>query len=941
MPGVSLAAAAKSGLARGGERSGFGALPPLVQLGVVLVTVTGIAIAAAGLVALPSSPWPTLVALLLLSILTGAAKIDVPLARGGSALSLPYITSLLSVLLLGPWPSVPVAVAGAWSGTFFRERDSRSWYRTLFTLGSTAMSVAAAGLVYRGGMALLPAGFWAEAGAAMGAATAYYLVTTGLVGLVMAASTEDPMRRAIERRILSSAPGYYAGAAVALVVAEVARGGQYWWSSAFAIPAYLAYRSYRAHVDGIAEERRQVSEMSDVHLAMVRALALAIEAKDNTTQAQVERMQAYSEGLAMALSMTEDEVRAVKTASLLHDIGNLAVPEHILSKPGRLTYEEYDRLKIHARVGADIIGSVPFPYPVAPLVLAHHERWDGRGYPSGLKGQDIPLGARILAVVDCFTSMLTERPYRPSHTYAEAIATLRENGGSTLDPDLVEKFIEVLPAIESQLQPSPLGRTAVEASTPEAAPEGPSTALADIAVANREEQLLRDVGQSLSSSLRVSDALSLISTRLVGMMPLDACALFLLEPTSGLFMCAHVVGSHQDAIRGSTAGSVEGLGAALPTAPASVLGAPARLQSVAVAPLMTENGTIGAIAVYHVERGAYTADHRRLLGRVATHAANVIANALVFEQTQEQSLTDVLTGLPNRRYLERHLEQEIARVHRHGGQLSLLVLDMDGFKQINDEFGHQAGDSALREVAQVLRASLRVYDVCARLAGDEFVAGARGLRYGPGGAAPRRRPAGRRVALGRAAPRAGRVAVGERRRSHVPRRCRHRRRRDERLRPPHVSRQGPAQAARVRPGLAGHRLPLALAPITPSVRTRRAGLAGMIGSRSSQCPTSSPTSAGSSSGSPIGLPSRRAGPRIPNRSPMPGLPPWRSAWRRRSRRWESGPESGARSSPTTTSDGAEPISASCASEPWRCRSTRPTARPRCGRSSSTPRRGCC
>jgi diguanylate cyclase (GGDEF)-like protein len=125
--------------------------------------------------------------------------------------------------------------------------------------------------------------------------------------------------------------------------------------------------------------------------------------------------------------------------------------------------------------------------------------------------------------------------------------------------------------------------------------------------------------------------------------------------------------------------------------------------------------------VYHSDRDAYTPDHRRLLARVATHASNVIANALVFEQTQEQSLTDVLTGLPNRRYLERHLAQEVARVQRHGGQMSVLVLDMDGFKQINDEFGHQAGDSALREVSQVLRASLRVYDVCARFAGDEFV----------------------------------------------------------------------------------------------------------------------------------------------------------------------------------------------------------------------------
>jgi diguanylate cyclase (GGDEF)-like protein len=720
MSGVSLTAAPRSVHGRTGQHSGFAGLPPLVQAGVGLVAVAGLVIAATGLSTLSSSPWRTLLGLLVLSILASAARVEVPLARGGSALSLSYITSIFSILMLGPWPSVPLALAGAWSASFIRERDSRSWYRTLFTLGSTAMSVAAAGLVYRGTLDLLPPAYWAELAAAMGAASAYFLVTTGLVGLVMAASAESATRDAIERRILSSAPGYYIGAVLAVLVAEVAQGGPHWWVVTFTIPGFLVYRSYMAHADRVAAEHQQVQAMANVHLAMVQALALAIEAKDNTTAAQIEQAQRYSEGLARALQMTEDEVRGVKTAALLHDIGNLAVPEHILSKPGRLTYEEYDRLKIHPRVGADIINSVPFPYPVAPLVLAHHERWDGRGYPSGLKGQDIPLGARILAVVDCFTSMLTERPYRPSRTYAEAIATLRENGGSTLDPSLVEKFIEILPAIESHLHRAPLREPVIDAA-PQPAMEGPATALADIAVAHREEQVLRDIGQSLSSSLRVSDALSLISTRLVGMVPLDACALFLLEPTSGLFMCGHVVGSHQEAIRGTTAVSVESLGTSLPTEPASVLGTPVRLQSASVAPLVTENGTIGAIVVYGVSRNAYTADHRRLLARVATHASNVIANALVFEHTQEQSLTDALTGLPNRRYLERHLDQEMARIRRHGGQSSLLVLDMDGFKQINDEFGHQAGDSALREVAQVLRASLRVYDVSARLAGDEFV----------------------------------------------------------------------------------------------------------------------------------------------------------------------------------------------------------------------------
>lgn len=721
MTGISLTAPARAGRPRRPDRSGFAALQPTLQLGVSLVAAAGIGGAVFGLAQMTLDRWPTMLGLFALSVLTSAVRVDLTVVGGGSALSWPYVTNLLSILLIGPWPTVPIAMAGAWSGCIFREKRARSWYRTLFTVSSTAISVAVAGELHRSAVNLLPPEYWAGMVAVAVAATAYFLVTAGLLGLVIAASTRRSARPAMERTLLSGAPGFYIGAGLAVLVAEVARGGRYWWAVAFALPAYLAYRSYRAHVDGIAEELHHVQEMSDVHLAMVGALALAIEAKDNTTHAQIERLQVYSEGLARALSMADTDIRGLKTAALLHDIGNLAVPEHILSKPGPLTYEEYERLKIHPRVGADIVSSVPFPYPVSNIVLAHHERWDGRGYPSGIKGQDIPLGARILAVVDCFTSMLTERPYRVARTYAEAIATLRENGGSTLDPDLVEKFIEILPAIESQLHSTPGAEREPGKAERQPGQEGPATALADIAIAHREEQLLRDIGQSLSASLRVSDALSLISTRLVSMMPLDACALFLVEPTSGLFMCSHVVGSHQDAIRGITACSVEGLAEALPAAPASVLGSPVRLLSLTVAPLVTEGGTIGALAVYHADRNTYTPDHRRLLARVATHAANVIANALVFEQTQEQSLTDVLTGLPNRRYLDGHLAQEFARVQRHGGQLSVLVLDMDGFKRINDEFGHQAGDAALKEVSQVLRASLRVYDVCARLAGDEFV----------------------------------------------------------------------------------------------------------------------------------------------------------------------------------------------------------------------------
>jgi len=721
MPGMSLASAASTGRSRATAPAGFAALPAIAQVGVALVAAAGLGCAALGFAYVSIDQWPIMAGLLLLSLLTSTARIDLPLTSGGSTLSWAYVTNVLSILLIGPWPSVPIALAGSWSGSTFRVKEQVAWYQSVFNMGTTAMSVALSGLVYRAGVAILPPEYWTGVAAAAAAASVYFLLDASLLGSVIAVSAHGRRRGLSNQDVLGSAPSYYLGAALAVLVAEVVRGGRYWWAIVFSMPMYLMYRSYRAHADRAADEHRQVREMSDVHLAIAEALALAIEAKDNTSQAQITRMQVYSEGLARALSMAEAEVRGVKTAALLHDIGNLAVPSHILSKPGRLTHEEFDRLKIHPRVGADIIKSVPFPYPVAPLVLAHHERWDGRGYPSGIKGRDIPVGARILAVVDCFTSMLSERPYRPSHTYAEAIATLRENGGSTLDPDFVEKFIEILPAIESQLHALQSVSQETQVAPSENVQNGPATALADIAVAHREEQILRDVGQSLSSSLRVSDALSLISTRLVSMMPLDACALFLVDPISHLFMCSHVVGSHQDAIRGTTAGSIESLGVSLPRAAGSLLGTTVRLQSLTVAPLVTEGGTIGALAVYHVERNAYSLDHRRLLARVAAHAANVFANALVFEQTQEQSLTDVLTGLPNRRYLDRHLGQELARVRRHGGQLSVLVLDMDGFKQINDEFGHQAGDSALKEVSQTLRVSLRIYDVCARFAGDEFV----------------------------------------------------------------------------------------------------------------------------------------------------------------------------------------------------------------------------
>lgn len=702
-------------------RHAFRSQPPAVRAYVAAVIVAGAALVAFSITQPMTRGLATFLGLLTISVLTAAVKMSLPLAIGESSLSFSYVANFASVIVLGTWPTVVIGAVTAWSQCTFRMRTRNPVYQTLFSMATLALSAAGASVAYQLAQPPLVHPWWAQFGAAGVAASVYFLINTVLVSLAISLTSREFVLPTWKKNFLWSAPSYVLGAGLAMVIVDLVRDGSRWWVVIFSLPVYLTYRSFLAYSDRIVDEQRQVRELADVQQATIEALAQAIGAKDRTSPHHLRRMQACSEGLARAVGLTDAEVLGIKTAAMLHDIGHLAVPEHILSKVGRLSDEEYDRLKTHPKVGAEIIRSVPFPYPVASLILSHHERWDGRGYPECLKGGEIPAGARILAVADCFTAMLSDRPHRPARTYAEAIATLRENGGSALDPALVERFIEILPDVENQLRSA--SRLAEPNSTGSKTAE-PDQAFTDIARAHLEEQMLLDISQALSTSLRVSDVVALLSSSMVEFVPFVSCALFLFDEESQLFLCRHVAGTQHDEIRAIMATEVGSLAAILPAQPIQglVRGAPGtRIQSVLVAPLKAEDRTIGALALYHSNRDTYTSDHRRLLGLVAAQAAAVIDNALVFERAHEQSLTDVLTGLPNRRNFERQFGQELARVERQQGRLSLLVLDMDRFKQINDRFGHQAGDRALKQVAQVLRSSLRMYDVCARFAGDEFM----------------------------------------------------------------------------------------------------------------------------------------------------------------------------------------------------------------------------
>ncbi|MFV9507058.1 MAG: HD-GYP domain-containing protein [Oscillochloridaceae bacterium umkhey_bin13] len=187
-------------------------------------------------------------------------------------------------------------------------------------------------------------------------------------------------------------------------------------------------------------------------------LALAVEAKDAYTEGHLRRLASYSEQLAIVANVPHEQLKAVRFGGLLHDIGKISIDDAILRKPGALTAEEYEQIKQHPEYGARIVQPMRFASEVAPIIRHHHERWDGNGYPAGLAGEGIPLGARIVAIADAYDAMMTDRPYRRSLGLEETLRRLRAGSGREWDPHLLALFLDLVetkqliePRIEGEL----------------------------------------------------------------------------------------------------------------------------------------------------------------------------------------------------------------------------------------------------------------------------------------------------------------------------------------------------------------------------------------------------------------------------------------------------------------------------------------------------------
>lgn len=418
---------------------------------------------------------------------------------------------------------------------------------------------------------------------------------------------------------------------------------------------YLAHRQYRDSV------QKRISVMEKAHRETIEALAVAINAKDEVTHEHVLRVQIYAAGVARILGCSEQDVEALKAGALLHDIGKIAVPDYILNKPGKLTAAEFEKMKIHPIAGAQILSRVEFPYPIVPVVRHHHERWDGKGYPDGLVGEEIPLTARIISVVDCFDAVREDRQYRKGMTREEAIDLLMRGSGSMYDPHVVGTFITNLPQFEAEIAayrdvPVPtFGIEPTEQLSDAARRVTPAAGLAEeheprksgpLVIFQDQLKSLSDLAQVMIGCRTSEDAVIAFAEKLKTIAPYDLCAITLVAPGAGDNVVVHAAGYHWALLKGRTIALGEGVTGWVIANHKPFCNADPKLdlppqlaehfaayRTLAAFPLIKDKDVHGAVTLYSAMIDEYTTEHQKLLQEAVALLASVLSAIATMEES--------------------------------------------------------------------------------------------------------------------------------------------------------------------------------------------------------------------------------------------------------------------------------------------------------------------
>lgn len=526
-----------------------------------------------------------------------------------------------------------------------------------------------------------------------------------------------------------------ASSVVGLAVATV---GFWYFGAAISIIfvpiAFVGYFAYRIHIRRLEIKTAQILEVSRLHLATVEALATAIDARDQIGAGHVRRTQIFAVGIGELLNLSEEQLNALRMGALLHDIGKLAIPDHILSKSGKLTPAELEKTKIHSTVGAAILEGIDFKCPVVPTIKYHHEFWDGTGYPVGMSGEDIPLTARILTIADAYDTLRSDRPYRVAVSRDDARQHLLAGSGKQFDPTLVKVFLMHLTKFESQIDQLGLLYEQDRDNQINNA-QNTSGFVQQIKLANKEVFTLYELAREFGSSMRIEDTLKLFTNKIREFVPFDTCTIYLVDDSARYADVIYAEGENSELLLAKRIRFGEGATGFVLKKHETILNVNPDLDfslsqielaqeylTMASVPLIAAGELIGAVSIYSRELPKYADEHIRLLETVSRIAAEALSKSKQHDEAKIHALTDPMTGLPNARSLQMQFEREVARAGRGNNGFQVLMLDLDGFKAVNDTFGHKIGDKMLAEIGQVILEQLREYDFLARYGGDEFVA---------------------------------------------------------------------------------------------------------------------------------------------------------------------------------------------------------------------------
>ncbi len=665
------------------------------------------------------------------ALVAACLKIHSPERPDGTSMS--FLFNIVALVELNLTETVLVGGSAILIQAAARRMTQTRALETLSTLVSTLSAVIVSQTVYRSGL-LRNCGMEAPVRLVVAVVPAFiaFNVCSAAIGV---AADYRKRGRFVDGMHLWSFPYHLIAAMITALYAFIYPFVSWYSAGPLIVLIYAIYRSYKLYAARLELQRTHASTVSSLHLRTIETLALAIEAKDHTTHEHLERVRIYAVEIGKDLGIRGQELEALTAAAVLHDIGKLAVPEHILSKPGKLTHEEFDKMKIHPVVGAEIVERAQFPYAVAPIVRAHHERWDGNGYPDGLKGEAIPIGARILAAVDCFNALASDRQYRRALPIDRSMQEISAGAGKEFDPRVVKALEARYRDLDEVLRRAEPARPLFnpELCAPDAREAPPDSRIAppqfphSIGAAREEVRQLFELAQELGSSLELRATFSVLSRGLAPLVPYDALALFMecdgrltpryvAGPDAGL--CSSLALEIGAGVTGKVVSSGRAAVDSDPSAEGPELAAFGSMLSI---PLTGRQGVAGALSLYRRARGHYHGDHLRLLDVVAPKLSLAIANGESFELAENSATTDYLTGLPNAHSLFVHLEHELEVSRYLSTDLGVLLCDLNGFKQINDTLGHLTGNRLLEAAGRALKANCREYDYVARMGGDEFV----------------------------------------------------------------------------------------------------------------------------------------------------------------------------------------------------------------------------